>query len=71
MEPSIIYSSIDGGQTWEKIDEFNKLSSHSAWSFPPRPSTHHVRWIEPDVNRKEYLFVAIEAGALIKSFDGW
>ena len=40
------------------------------WPFPPRPSTHHVRWIEPDVNRKEYLFVAIEAGALIKSFDG-
>jgi len=69
MEPSIIYSSIDGGQTWEKIDEFNKLPSHSTWSFPPRPSTHHVRWIEPDVNRKEYLFVAIEAGALIKSFD--
>ncbi len=28
MEPSIIYSSIDGGQTWEKIDEFNKLPSH-------------------------------------------
>lgn len=70
MEPSIIYSSIDGGQTWEKIDEFNKLPSHSTWSFPPRPSTHHVRWIEPDVNRKEYVFVAIEAGALIKSFDG-
>jgi photosystem II stability/assembly factor-like uncharacterized protein len=70
MEPSIIYSSIDGGHTWEKIDEFNKLPSHSTWSFPPRPTTHHVRWIEPDVNRKEYLFVAIEAGALIKSFDG-
>ena len=70
MEPSIIYSSIDGGQTWEKIDEFNKLPSPSTWSFPPRPSTHHVRWIEPDVNRKENIFVAIEAGALIKSVDG-
>ena len=70
MEPSIIYSSIDGGNTWEKINEFNKLPSSSSWSFPPRPWTHHVRWIEPDVNRKDYLFVAIEAGALIKSFDG-
>ena len=40
------------------------------WSFPPRPWTHHVRWIEPDVNNKEYIFAAIEAGALIKSIDG-
>ena len=64
MEPSLIYTSSDGGQNWEKTDEFNKLPSHSTWSFPPRPSTHHVRWIEPDVNRKDYLFVAIEAGAL-------
>ena len=70
MEPSIIYSSIDGGNTWEKIDEFSKLPSSSSWSFPPRPWTHHVRWIEPDVNNKDYIFVAIEAGALIKSTDG-
>ena len=70
MEPSIIYSSIDGGSTWEKIDEFNKLPSSSTWSFPPRPWTHHVRWIEPDVNNKDYIFAAIEAGALIKSTDG-
>ena len=70
MEPSIIYSSLDGGNTWKKIDEFNKLPSSSTWSFPPRPWTHHVRWIEPDVNNKEYIFAAIEAGALIKSIDG-
>lgn len=69
-EPSVIYSSSDGGQTWKKIDEFNRLESSSTWSFPPRPSTNHVRWIEPDANREGYLFVAIEAGALIKSFDG-
>jgi photosystem II stability/assembly factor-like uncharacterized protein len=69
-EPSIIYSSSDGGQTWKIIDGFNKLDSSSTWSFPPRPWTNHVRWIEPDANEKDYLFVAIEAGALIKSFDG-
>jgi len=69
-EPSIIYSSSDGGQTWEIIDGFNKLDSSSTWSFPPRPWTNHVRWIEPDANKEDYLFVAIEAGALIKSFDG-
>jgi photosystem II stability/assembly factor-like uncharacterized protein len=69
-EPSIIYSSSDGGKTWEIIDGFNKLESSSTWSFPPRPWANHVRWIEPDANKEDYLFVAIEAGALIKSFDG-
>ena len=69
-EPSVIFSSTDGGQTWEKINGFNKLNSSSTWSFPPRPWTHHVRWIEPDKNKEGYIFVAIEAGALIKSLDG-
>jgi hypothetical protein len=46
------------------------LKSSSSWSFPPRPWTHHVRWIEPDKNKKQYLFVAIEAGALVQSHDG-
>src|SRR6185437_2808236 len=70
MEPSLIFSSVDGGQNWENIDQFNRLPSSSSWSFPPRPWTHHVRVIEPDINKKEYLFAAIEAGALIKSLDG-
>ena len=39
-------------------------------SFPPRPWTSHVRWIESDVNIPDYVFVAIEAGALVQSRDG-
>ena len=69
-EPSAIYASSDGGQTWNKFEGINKLNSSSTWSFPPRPWTNHVRLIEPDANKEEYIFVAIEAGALIKSFDG-
>jgi hypothetical protein len=46
------------------------LESSATWSFPPRPWTHHVRWIEPDVNNLNYVFVAIEAGALVQSRDG-
>jgi hypothetical protein len=48
----------------------NSLGSSQSWSFPPRPWTHRVRWIEPDVNTPGYVFVAIEAGALIQSRDG-
>ena len=58
--PSVIFSSTDGGQAWGKIDGFNKPKSSSTWSFPPRPWTHHVRWIEPDKNKEGYIFAAIE-----------
>jgi photosystem II stability/assembly factor-like uncharacterized protein len=69
-EPSEIYVSSDGGQSWEIMSELNKLKSSKSWSFPPRPWTHHVCWIEPDVNHSDYIFVAIEAGALVQSRDG-
>jgi photosystem II stability/assembly factor-like uncharacterized protein len=68
-EPSEFYRSNDGGLTWERMTNLNRLSSHELWSFPPRPWTHHVRWIEPDVNSSGYIFVAIEAGALVQSRD--
>jgi photosystem II stability/assembly factor-like uncharacterized protein len=68
-EPSILYASNDGGESWEKMD-LNKLKSSKTWSFPPRPWTHHIRWIEPDVNNPDFIFVAIEAGALVQSRDG-
>jgi hypothetical protein len=29
-----------------------------------------MRWIESDVNNPDYVFAAIEAGALVKSHDG-
>ena len=69
-EPSALYISNDGGNSWEKMDALNNLPSSTSWSFPPRPWTHHVRWIEPDANNLDYVFVAIEAGALVQSHDG-
>ncbi len=69
-EPSALYSSINGGESWEKMSDLNTLRSSKSWSFPLRPCTHHVRWIEPDVNNLNYIFVAIEAGALVQSRDG-
>lgn len=69
-EPSALYTSNDGGDSWERMEALNKLPSSRTWSFPPRPWTHHVRWIEPDVNNLNYVFVAIEAGALVQSRDG-
>ncbi|MFB5600407.1 MAG: WD40/YVTN/BNR-like repeat-containing protein [Nitrososphaeraceae archaeon] len=69
-EPSALYVSNDKCESWERLSDLNNLKSSALWSFPPRPWTHHIRWIEPDINNLNYIFVAIEAGALVKSHDG-
>jgi photosystem II stability/assembly factor-like uncharacterized protein len=69
-EPTAFYRSDDGGQSWDKMSSINNLKSSTSWSFPPRPWTSHVRWIESDPNNSSYVYVAIEAGALVQSHDG-
>ncbi|MFB6129412.1 MAG: WD40/YVTN/BNR-like repeat-containing protein [Salinigranum sp.] len=68
-EPSAVYRSLDGGDTWWRRGEPTDLPSASGWSFPPRPHTHHVRWIEVDPAAPDHLYVSIEAGALIQTRD--
>lgn len=68
-EPSRVYRSADGGETWSHRDGLSDLPSATGWSFPPRPHTHHVRWIEVDPADPDTLHVSIEAGALVRSVD--
>jgi photosystem II stability/assembly factor-like uncharacterized protein len=69
-EPTALYRSEDGGTTWEELPDLLRLPSAPTWSFPPRPHTSHVRAIAPDPNAEGHLYVAIEAGALVRSYDG-
>ena len=69
-EPSEVWRSRDAGTTWEQTHRLETLSSSSEWSFPPRPSTHHVRWIACHPLEPERLWVAVEAGALVSTTDG-
>jgi photosystem II stability/assembly factor-like uncharacterized protein len=69
-EPSEVWRSADAGTTWEQTSRLETLSSSSDWSFPPRPETHHVRWIACHPLEPERLWVAIEAGALVSTTDG-
>lgn len=69
-EPSAVYRSTDGGDSWESREGLADLPSAERWSFPPRPHTHHVRWIEVDPRDPDCLFVGIEAGAFVRSTDG-
>ncbi len=70
-EPSAIFRSEDGGETWVERAALLDLPSREAlpWSFPPRPYTHHVRWIEPDPHDEARLYVAIEQGGVMRSLD--
>ena len=69
-EPTALFRSEDGGETWQEQKTLLELPSAPTWSFPPRPYTSHVRWITPDPLVPGRLFAAIEAGALVRSLDG-
>jgi photosystem II stability/assembly factor-like uncharacterized protein len=68
-EPSGIWRSADG-VSWELCPGLDDLPSSSEWAFPPRPETHHVRWIACHPSEAGRLWAAIEAGALISTRDG-
>ncbi|HZD42667.1 MAG TPA: hypothetical protein VE134_01280, partial [Methanomicrobiales archaeon] len=68
-EPSAVFQSNDGGDTWIEHTGIQQLPSEPDWAFPPRPETHHVRWLEPDPANSEGVYVSIEQGALIKTPD--
>lgn len=68
-EPSMLYHSEDGGKTWRHFPNLLELPSKSTWSFPPRPHTHHVRTIQPDLHDPNRVFAGIELGGVMKSED--
>ncbi|WP_247002549.1 WD40/YVTN/BNR-like repeat-containing protein [Halosolutus gelatinilyticus] len=69
-EPSRVSRSADGGDTWTRLEGLTDLPSESEWFFPPRPHTHHVRWMAVDPFDPDRLYVGIEAGAFVLSIDG-
>ncbi len=69
-EPSAVYRSDDGGTTFEQCGGLTDLPSSDRWSFPPRPDTHHVRWIAVNPHDPSHIYIAIEAGAFVRSVDG-
>ena len=63
-------AAVDASGDWERSPGLLDLASAPTWSFPPKPETHHVRWIACDPSRAGRLYVAIEAGALVTTPDG-
>ncbi len=69
-EPSSLYVSHDGGETWRDLSALRDIPSAPTWSFPPRPWTSHVRWIAPHWEDPAILYVGIELGGVMRSTDG-
>jgi photosystem II stability/assembly factor-like uncharacterized protein len=69
-EPSALFRSDDGGETWRELTALLELPSRPTWRFPPRPWTSHVRWIAPSPHDADLLLVGIELGGLMRSTDG-
>ena len=69
-EPSEVLRSGDAGESWDETGALEVLPSSSEWAFPPKPETHHVRWIACHPRQPGRLWVAVEAGALISTIDG-
>jgi photosystem II stability/assembly factor-like uncharacterized protein len=69
-EPSMLYRSDDDGATWQSSPALTELSSASTWSFPPRPWTHHVRWIAFHPIDAATIYVGIELGGVMVTRDG-
>jgi photosystem II stability/assembly factor-like uncharacterized protein len=66
-EPSSLYRSTDDGASWEDLAALRDVPSYDTWFFPPRPDTHHVRWIAPHARD---IHVGIELGGVLRSRDG-
>lgn len=69
-EPSALWHTDDAGRRWSRREGLLALPSSEEWSFPPKPETHHVRWIACHPHRPGRLWLAIEAGALVSTPDG-
>ena len=69
-EPSMLYRSEDDGVTWEPSPALVELPSAATWSFPPRPWTHHVRWIGLHPTDPATIYAGIELGGVMITRDG-
>ncbi len=70
-EPSAVYRAPGGDlDALAACADLTALPDSDRWSFPPRPHTHQVRWIAVAPDDPDRLYVAIEAGAFIRSTDG-
>lgn len=70
MEPSALFRSEDGGETWEEDPEIRRMSEEEGWTVPWSDAKGHVRGISIDPNDPRRIYLAIEVGGVVRSEDG-
>ena len=69
-EPSRVFRSRDGGDSFEELTALQEISSRARWSFPPGRGPRTYVWIAPDPHEVERILVGIELGGLMLNEDG-
>jgi photosystem II stability/assembly factor-like uncharacterized protein len=70
-EPVHLYRSEDGGGTWEELKSLTEMPAEVQykWYFPHPPHQGHVRHIYIDPEDSNCIYLALEHGGIVRSFD--
>lgn len=71
IEPIHLYRSENGGKTWEELVGLQELPAEvrKNWRYPQPPHREHVRHIFVHPNVPSLLYVCLEHGGIVRSFD--
>lgn len=70
-EPIELYRSEDGGRTWEELSALQELPQEvrARWTYPRPPHREHVRHIFVSSDDPEKIYVCLEHGGIVRTFD--
>ena len=71
VEPVALYRSEDGGDRWQEIKALKELPEtvRKNWWFPQPPHLGHVRHIFIHPDSPSLIYLCIEHGGIVRSFD--
>lgn len=68
-EPAALYRSDDLGKSFEPLPSLTSVPSAPNWTFPPPPHHAHVKCVAFHPTDSQHIYVGIEQGALLVSYD--
>ncbi len=71
MQPPAVLKSVDGGNSWNRLDSFNDIvsSKHWNWFAPMGHSGGHVLVLLVDPTKSSRIYAGVEQGGLHRSDD--